>query len=1009
MLLPGSSLGRYEIRSLIGAGGMGEVYLAHDPHLQRLVALKVLGHAARADEDLRRRLEQEARAASALNHPNILTVYDIGTAGEDHFIATEYVDGMTLRQKMLHSEPTIREVLDIGVQVASALAAAEKAGLVHRDIKPDNIMLRRDDGYLKLLDFGLARSIGVPEPNPGADRSDPYVVRGTVFYMSPEQLRGQALDSRSDIWSTGVVLYELISNRLPFEGDSTTDVAASILRSDPPPLTTFSKAAVPPRLVAIVLRALQKDRTRRYTTARELLVELQELRTDLERDAGTIAGTREARQMTTESLELDLTPPTNLPSRLTPIVGRDVELEDVLTLLRREDVRMVTLTGPGGTGKTRLSLSAGAELLREFDDGVWWVSLAAARDSETILGSIAAALDIREGGQALFDAVRHCLREKKLLLILDNFEQILDAAPVIGELLAASPRVKGLVTSRSPLRLNGEHEYAVPPLMTPPLDLPLAPEALASYASVALFLERAGAVKSDFALTADNARAIAEICVKLDGLPLAIELAAARIKLLPPTAMLSRVENRLKLLAGGNRDLPPRQQTMRAAISWGYNLLDDGDKRLFTTLSVFRGGFSIDDAEAVAGDAHDVLDGLSSLVDKAFLRRDPISRDDAPRFTMLETIREYGLECLSEESRLTEARRAHALHMASVAEQYELDPDRLHADDDNFRAALESAIAAKDTELALRLGAALWWFWYLRGQYAEGRRWLDAVLALPRGEGVAVRAKAMTGAGAMAFLQCDYDRATELLDQSISLARTHGDPMSLAQSLQFRGSIARERGEYEHAIDLHLLSRTLWMELEDRANVGRSLNYVAFASWLNRDFDRTIELCHSTLQLFRDRGDTEGVAWSLLNLAAAALYSGQLDRAEQRLEECLSWSRTGAFKEGVAWSLNLLGYVLRERGQHDRAIALLTDSLELHWELGDRWRSASVLEALGGLRRDARLMGAAEGLRKRLNAPVPPVEREQYERDAAPLRDDAGWEAGGLLKIDDAVGLALRV
>ena len=328
-------------------------------------------------------------------------------------------------------------------------------------------------------------------------------------------------------------------------------------------------------------------------------------------------------------------------------------------------------------------------------------------------------------------------------------------------------------------------------------------------------------------------------------------------------------------------------------------------------------------------------------------------------------------------------RRAHATLMAQVAEENEMAIGNLDADEDNFRTAIEWAAAARDPELALRLVAALWWSWYVRGNYGEGRRALETILSIPDGDDVTVRAKAQTGAGALAFLQCDYDRAIALLESSTELARRSGDPISLAQSLQFRGSIARERAEYEHAIDLHLLSRTIWLELEDRANVGRSLNYVAFASWLKGDFARTIELCEGTLTLFRNRRDTEGVAWSLLNLAAAAFYSGKVDLAEQRVEECLSWSRAGGFQEGIAWSLNLLGYVLRARGETRRAESILSDSLHLHWELGDRWRSASVLEALGGLRRDPRLLGAAAALRTRLGTPVPPVERAQVEEDVA--------------------------
>ncbi|HVG23744.1 MAG TPA: protein kinase [Thermoanaerobaculia bacterium] len=996
MFAPGSRLGRYEIRSLIGAGGMGEVYLAHDPELQRPVALKVLGDALRADDDLRRRLEHEARAASALNHPNILTVYDIGQLGDDRFIATEYVDGITLRQRLGRNEPPLREVLDIAVQLASALSAAEAAGLVHRDIKPDNIMLRRD-GYVKLLDFGLARAV---DADPDLHRTDPHMVRGTVFYMSPEQLRGKVLDSRSDIWSVGALLYELVSGRLPFDGESSSDVAAAILRNEPEPLLRRDGTPAPPTLAAIVARALTKDRTRRYQTADELLEDLRRLQNELTSDAARVAGSDESRIATTEQFAIVEPPPSNLPHKLTPLVGRDAERDDVLSLLRRDDVRMVTLTGPGGTGKSRLGIDTGSALLGEMEDGVWFVSLAPLRDPRLVISEIASILNVPEGGAPLLETVSAAIREKSLLLILDNFEQVLDAAPLVGRLLAAAPRVKMLVTSRSPLRLAGEREYALPPLTTPPLDLPLTPEALSAYPSVALFMERASAVKSDFLLTAENARAIAEICVRLDGLPLAIELAAARVKVLPPQAMLSRVENRLKLLSGGSRDLPERQQTMRAAISWGYQLLDVAEQRLFATLAVFRGGFTLDVAERVVEstgrrvdeesssktrrlDDLSTLDGVTSLIDKAFLRRDPASPDDRPRFVMLETIREYGLEVLGEQGRDREIRQAHATLMASMAEEHELELERLAEEGDNFRTAIEWAVAAKDAELALRLGAALWWSWYVRGHYAEGRRALESILGVAGGEQVPVRAKAQSGAGALAFLQCDYDRAVEMLESAIELARAHGDPMSLARSLQFRGSIARERGDYEHAIDLHLLSRTIWAELEDRANVGRALNYVGFASWLKGDVARTFELCEGTLQLFRDRRDTEGTAWSLLNLAAASLYAGELDAAERRLEECLSWSRAGGFKEGIAWSLNLLGYVLRARGEPDRAHAILQDSLQLHWELGDHWRSASVLEALGGLKREPRLLGAAAALRARLGTPIPPVERVQVERDRA--------------------------
>ncbi len=970
MLQPGSTYGRYEIRSLLGQGGMGEVYLAHDTQLQRPVALKVLPADLREDQELRDRLEQEALAASALNHPNILTVYDTGLLGDEHFIATEFVDGVSLRQRLMRNEIPLRDVVSIGVQVASALAAAEAVGLVHRDIKPDNIMVR-NDGFVKLLDFGLARM-----SNRKRKTSQTGTIRGTIAYMSPEQFRSAAsVDSRADIWSLGVVLYELTTGRLPFEGTSVPEIMNAILKNEPQPLTRRSGSAVPTELSSIVFRTLLKDRERRTRSARDLFDELRQLRVDHETPVTGVVTPDMTQTASTDQIQISA--PTNLPTPLTPLLGRDAERDDILILLRRDDVRMVTLTGPGGTGKTRLSLEVAHELLREYVDGVWWISLGPILDPRLVLSEIASVLGVPEGG-ALLEAVKSALRDRAMLLVLDNFEQILDAAPTIAKLLTAAPNVKALATSRSPLHIRGEREYAVPSLTLPPLDLPLTAEALMQYSSVALFVERATTVKPDLSLTPENMRAIAEICVRLDGLPLAIELAAARVKMLAPDAMLARMGARFKLLSSGARDLPERHQTMRAAISWGYNLLTEEEKDLFATLSIFRGGFSLAAAERLVGD--DVMDGVSSLLDKAFLRRDPAMRDDTPRFSMLETIREYGLDCLTENGRRSLVQLAHAGLMARIAEENELDAELLAGDEDNFRTALESAIGEKDAELALTLGASLWWFWYLRGLYSEGRTWLNQILELPGGESVATRAKALTGAGALAFLQCDYDAATELVDQAIASSRALGDLRSLAQSLHFRGGIARERCEYDLSVDLLHLSRNIWIDLEDVANAGRELNYIAFASWLKGEPAPALELAKETLALFRQRKDVEGVAWSLLNLAAASFYSGDLDDAEQRLDESLAWSRTGSFKEGIAWSLNFLGLVLRARGDANAA-HVLRDSLRMQWELGDRWRSASLLEALGGVCRDPRFLGAAAALRHELGTPVPPVERTQLDAD----------------------------
>jgi len=525
-------------------GRHGDVYAARDTLLGREVALKVLQAGRVAAEENRLRFLQEARAASALNHPNIVTIYDVVRDGELDYIVMELVDGQTLADRILHGPMPLDETLDVVDRIADALSAAHARGIVHRDLKPANVMLTPAGG-LKILDFGLAKLVAMseaaPESLPGLRTQSGFAV-GTPCFMSPEQARGQPVDGRSDLFSLGSIAFEMLTGRNPFEGDTAVATMHRIAYGEPP-----SWEDVPAMAIPMLNRLLARDAANRCQSAHEL--------------RGTIAAIR--RGAATDRI----LPPSNLPHQLTPLVGRDVERDDIVSLLRREDVRMVTLTGPGGTGKTRLGLAVANELLREYDDGVWWISLAPIVDPRLVLSEIAAAFDVAEGGASLPDAIRSVARDRTMLLVLDNFEQVLEAARAIAQILAAAPHVKVLVTSRSPLHIHGEHEYAVPPLTLPPLDLPLTPGALASYSSVALFVKLASAVKNDFALTADNARAVAEICVRLDGLPLAIELAAARVKLLSPQAMLARIQNRFQLLSGvraifrnGSRRCTPRSR-----------------------------------------------------------------------------------------------------------------------------------------------------------------------------------------------------------------------------------------------------------------------------------------------------------------------------------------------------------------------------------------------------------------------------------------------------------------
>jgi predicted ATPase len=440
-----------------------------------------------------------------------------------------------------------------------------------------------------------------------------------------------------------------------------------------------------------------------------------------------------------------------------------MEVSEVCDLLRGEATRLLTLTGPGGMGKTRLALQAAADLLDDFPDGTFFAQLATLSEAELLLPAVAETLGVRETAeQPLDESLKDYLSERRMLLLLDNFEQVLEAAPAVTQLLAGAPGLKVLATSRAPLGLYGEHEFPVPPLTLPDLERPPPLERLTQYEAVGLFVERARALKPDFKVTNESAPAVAEICVRLDGLPLAIELAAARIKMLPPKAMLQRLGSRLKLLTGGARDLPERQRTLRATIEWSFALLDEGEQLLFGRLAVFSGGRTLQAIGAICdaeGDLpREAFDGISSLVDKSLLRQEK-GPDGEPRFVMLETVHEFAREKLKESEESEDIRRLHAEYFLTLAEEAypELKgPDqlqwleRLEAEHDNMRAALTWALERKEVEEALRLGGALWWFWWMRSHNSEGRLWLEAAPAIEGRVSPEVRAMALAGAGELA-------------------------------------------------------------------------------------------------------------------------------------------------------------------------------------------------------------------------------------------------------------------
>jgi predicted ATPase/DNA-binding SARP family transcriptional activator/DNA-binding CsgD family transcriptional regulator len=696
-------------------------------------------------------------------------------------------------------------------------------------------------------------------------------------------------------------------------------------------------------------------------------------------------------------------PSNNLPDALTSFVGREHETLEVKRRLSM--TRLLTLAGTGGCGKTRLALEIARDLVETYPDGVWLAELAPLSKPDLAPQAVATALGVTEqAGRSLEDTLVDHLRSRDLLLVLDNCEHLVDgAARLAGALLGACPNLKVLATSREPLDVPGEAVWTVRPLSLPDADREATVEDLMRCEAVRLFVDRARSRLPAFELTPENAASTASVCLRLDGIPLAIELATARMGALAIEQVAQRLDDSLGLLTGGARTVDHRQQTLRGTLEWSYELLSEPERKLFGRLSVFSGGFTLAAAESVcAGEEIErgmVLDLLSRLVDKSLVL--VVHQGVEARYRLLETIRQYGSEKLEQSGEAPEIGRRHAGFFLGLAERAEPELngvrqeawlDRLETEHDNLRAALRWSLEGEELETGLRLASALWQFCYTHGHYDDGREWLEGAL-VKGGPPTILRAKALTGAGILTFLQCEYERAGIMLEEGLAAYRDLGDKRGIAFALQSLGSIARERGHYDRAVALHEESLALQRGLGNEEGIARSLDGLGFVAWLRRDHQRAETLCAEALKLYRGLEDAEGVAWSLVNMGAAAQHRDDLGRAEELLNESLALSRRAGYKEGVAWSLNQLGLVEQRRGDHERATRLLHQSLEVHRDLGDRWRAASVLEGLVSSNRElgrreqaARLLGGAEALREAIGAPLPPCERLDHDRNVSALR-----------------------
>ena len=955
----GRTLSHYEITAKLGEGGMGQVYRARDTRLGREVAIKVLPGELASDEGWLKRFEHEARAVAGLNHPNIVVLHSIEEEDGIRFLTMELVEGQSLDR---HVEPgglPVARVVELGIALADALAAAHEKGVVHRDLKPANVVLT-PEGRVKVLDFGLAKLVapaagveGTQAMTVVAPVSVPGQVMGTVPYMAPEQVCGEAVDSRTDVFALGIMLYELATGRRPFEGSTSGVISTAILRDSPAPLAKV-RADVPADLDCIVARCLEKEPSARFQTARDLSNALRHMRQAREGGAAVKA------------------PPT--PS--TPLIGREEFLDSAAERLHG-GARVLTVTGYGGTGKTRFAIELFRRLAPEYAGGAAFVSLASVTRAAEVLPTVTVELDIAEAqGRTALEALVTVIGDHRVLLVLDNLEQVLDAAADIAELVSRCPELQVIATSRAPLKIGAESEFALPPLALPVSDK-MSLEEVGRSPSVALLLQRAEKVKPGFALSAENAESIVAICRRLDGLPLALELAAARLRILEPAAMVQRLDHALDLLTSGDRDLPLRQRTLRATISWSYSLLDREEQRVLRRTSVFHEGWTLKAMEHVCyadGERHRALDDLDSLVEKGLVR----VVDSGGRYALLETIRAFAIEQLNAGGEMDGARDAHADYYLGFAAEVAADLRgrgqteallRARVDTANMLAAVQwlNACAGEGDAQALEKGLLfcghLNWPWHIGGQHNTARVLLDALLALAadcapsRGralawlaagmistvtgewerslgewtggyeDGLAVGDEEIAAEGIMGMGYCHLsdgriEAARAALDEGIRRSAGGVSEFIHALSMTLKGMLLFATGDLEAGIALVGQARRIQERIEDREGGGVALSFLAQMTSAKGDHVRALTLYRESLASFEAVGDHPEIARVHCETGWAALAAADTGTAQDSFRRAVHAYEVVGSPRGTGLALLGLAAVEAAGGRPERAVAI---------------------------------------------------------------------------------------
>ena len=995
---------RFEITDLSGSGGMGDVHAALDRRDDRVVAVKRLRTSLADDPDAVAAIAREGALLRAAAHPNIVSVIAVLDDPDGPWIVMDYVGGGTLKDLLDGMERLpIERALSIGLDLADALARAHRLGIVHRDLKPANVLMA-EDGTPRLADFGVARMLSAPAPANDA-------IVGTLPYLAPEAWDGEPVDVRADIWALGVILYEMLGGRRPFAAAHPGLLHAAISVKEPPRLSAL-RPEVPAAVARAVKAMLAKRPDERMQTVREIALILEQglrsLNDGSRPRASAIPG---------------------LPRPASAMLGRATELALIEARLDAGD-RLITLFGPGGSGKTRLAVEA-AERLAARGYEVVFVDLTATTDASLVIPSIARALDVEDDlERSLDELIIRQLEGRRIVIVLDNFEQVIDAAPHLGRVALAATSAAFLVTSRFRLRVAAERGIDVEPFVPPPAGAKTT-LSLRENAAVALFVERAIEAEPRFALTDENAASVAAICRRLDGLPLAIELAAARTRALPPAALAKQLDEPLAVLTSSSPDRAPHQRTLRRTIEWSVRLLDESERDLFAALSVFAGGWSLDDAHVILGGAASgvsrvaVIDGVQSLIEKSLVVP-PRGRGEA-RYGLLETVREFARELLALGDRAKELSRRHAVHFVALAEEvgkglvtaHQRDAlDTLRRSHENSRAALAWA-AVHDPALLVQLCASLGRFWYLGGHWTEAIQWHERALASGSGS-PSSRAVVLDELARLEMFLGREAPARTHHEAAVAAAMALGDPALRSRTAEGFGEVLLKVGDVDRALVVLTSAVADAREAGDSSLLTDALTTLGTSYVGAGDHSRAEALLREALDVGERVNNPLALTRIRYYLAGLALLRDDHRAARGHAD---AGRAAAAESDDTAWQAHfdeMLGRVALHEATTSSSEALLRRSARSFYDVGSRSCLPHSLEAAARLnlsRLDAdpqraaaaaRFLGAAHALCDRLGIAMLPVERALFNQTLARARSvlspgdfATAWESG--IVADEAV------